>query len=585
MAELPGSMIDRVPGGYSFLAAGAAVRHAVGEAWRGSPLNDWRLSNPAPEGLRATPKDLRPASKENAARILAGGFQFAGETLASGVRGDPWDRPCPSRRFAEALHGFGWLKDLTLLPDQGGWEALRLTLGWRRVFGRWSAFAWGPEVLERRVFNLACQIRAISQLASDAERAELASDLARQARFLLELDAGPARAAERAAVAAVAGTALAGVAGEVLLERALGRLDRALLRTVTADGGHASRNPQAALELYFDLATLEEALAQLGQSASPMLAHARDRLAGAVRFFTMADGRLASFQGGDALSAVYVAAARVDERARVDAPSEACDGYVRLESRHLQIIADAGSPAAGRRSVAACAQPLALELLAHGKRLIVNSGWSPATHAPHALRLADAASTLSLAEAPCGEPLAGFNAHELGPRLREAPVVRVVRHHTAGEATWLEMEHEGWLSRFGFLHERRLFLDGASDELRGEDRLTAVAPRKGVDGRRFVPFTVRFHLAPQVSALIARDGKGVLLKAEGEETAWWLRTDALEVALEPSMQYADGMVRHGEQIVLRGRARLDAGGRLRWKISAAHSLSEPPRVDAAKVPA
>jgi hypothetical protein len=46
-----------------------------------------------------------------------------------------------------------------------------------------------------------------------------------------------------------------------------------------------------------------------------------------------------------------------------------------------------------------------------------------------------------------------------------------------------------------------------------------------------------------------------------------------------------GLVRHGEQIVLRGQARLDGGAKVRWKLSAAHSLSEPQRVDATEVPA
>jgi uncharacterized heparinase superfamily protein len=383
----------------------------------------------------------------------------------------------------------------------------------------------------------------------------------------------------------VAGAALAGPAGEGLLERALVRLDRALHSTITSDGGHASRSPQAALELYFDLATLEDALAQLGRSSSKMLAFARERLAGAIQFFTLDDGRLAAFQGGDTLTAGYIAAAGAADRARDDAPADACDGYFQLRSRDLQVIVDAASPAPGAWSVTGCAQPLAFELLARGRRLIVNSGWSPGAHAPQALRLADAASTLSLADAPCGEPLSGFAAQELGPRLRDAPVAREVRRHATPEAAWLELEHEGWLKSHGFLHERRLYLDRLTDELRGDDRLTVAAPPRGEDGRRFVPFVVRFHLAPQVSALIARDGKGVLIKAEGEETAWRLRTDALEVSLEPSAQYADGVPRHGEQIVLRGQARRDAGGRIRWKLSAAHSLSEPARVDAGKVTA
>jgi uncharacterized heparinase superfamily protein len=98
-----------------------------------------------------------------------------------------------------------------------------------------------------------------------------------------------------------------------------------------------------------------------------------------------------------------------------------------------------------------------------------------------------------------------------------------------------------------------------------------------------VPFVVRFHLHPQVSALVARDKKSVLLKAEGEETGWWLRNDALDVALEPGVHHQDGQVRHGQQIVLRGQARLDAGAKVRWKLSsAAHDRPDTSHVDAAQ---
>ena len=54
--------------------------------------------------------------------------------------------------------------------------------------------------------------------------------------------------------------------------------------------------------------------------------------------------------------------------------------------------------------------------------------------------------------------------------------------------------------RFGLRHERRLYLDAAADELRGEDRLTPLKAKGGEDRRRFVPFAVRFHLHPEVSA-------------------------------------------------------------------------------------
>jgi uncharacterized heparinase superfamily protein len=80
---------------------------------------------------------------------------------------------------------------------------------------------------------------------------------------------------------------------------------------------------------------------------------------------------------------------------------------------------------------------------------------------------------------------------------------------------------------------------------------------------------VRFHLHPDVQAQIARDKKSVLLKPEGDDRGWWLRNDAVEVVLEPSLHYRLGQPRRSQQIVLRGQARIAEGARLRWKLSAA----------------
>jgi uncharacterized heparinase superfamily protein len=559
------SILSRLPGRDAAMALGVAARRRVAQEWASTPFHGWSLTLPRADGLAAAPRDLRPADRETGRRILAGAFVFGGAGVTPGPRGDPFDRPSPDRRFAVALHRMAWLHDLASLGPEGADEGLRLILEWRRSFGRWSAFAWSAEVLERRVFNLACAARALCARASEAETAAIAADLARQARTLLELHEAPVRRAERACAAAIAGAALAGRGGERLMQRALKALERALPVTVTPDGGHASRSPQAALELLFDLSTLDDALVQRGVAAPDEVMRAIDRLAGAVRFFTLADGRLAAFQGGEELSAAYVAAARaLEDAADRPVPAER-NGYHRLEARSLQVMADGAPAAAGPWSVAACAQPLAIEVLAGARRLIVNGGWSPDAHGPQAMRLVDAASTAGLGDASCGEPLRGFAAEVLGPRLTGAAEAVDARRHEAAGALWLELAHDGWVSRFGLRHERRLYIDIEADELRGEDRFVAAG---AAGGRKFVPFTVRFHLHPDVNALIARDRKSVLLKPEGQEHGWWLRNDALEVALEPSIHYQDGEPRRSQQIVLRGQARLDDGARLRWKLSA-----------------
>ncbi len=565
--------LSRLPGRTSLMALGAAARRQLMAEWRGSALHRASLLAPRPEGLGVQPRDLRPGDVETGARLLAGAFTFAGLTLQLGPQGDPWDRPSPSRRFAEALHGFGWMGDLLTQGEAGARAGLRLTLDWGRLFGGWNSFAWGADLAERRVFNLACAARSLCAAASEAETAAIALDLARQARFLLRVSEGPFRAAERAAAAGVAGAALAGQTGGTILTAALRQLERTLPLTVEADGGHASRNPQAALELLFDLRCLDAALEDRGLAAPPAMMRAIDRLGGAIRFFTLADGGLPDFQGGEETRSVYVAAARAADDAP-DAPIPAArNGYHRLDTGKLQLVVDAAPAARGPWSVNACGQPLAVEVLAGGRRLIVGCGWSPGAVAPPALRIADAASTVTIGDQPCGAPLSGFAAEALGPWLFGGCQAVTVRRQEGEEGQLLELSHDGWSPRFGLRHERRLFLDPTLGELRGEDRFVPAVGAQGREPRQSVPFMVRFHVHPDVNVSRALDRRSVLLRTHPQDAGWWLRNDAGEVELEPSVYHRQGLPRRTSQIVLRGQMRLSEGARVRWKLTQAENAA------------
>jgi uncharacterized heparinase superfamily protein len=556
--------------GAPFVALG---RQAANE-WAGSPLHRMSLNGPRATGFAATPREVRPVDPEVGKAILAGRFVLAGQTLEVGPEGDPWNRASPSRASAIALHRMDWLRDLMAVGAEGETAALRHVLAWRRTFGTWNSFSWGDEVLARRVANLVTAGRGLAAHASDAETAGVATSLARQARRLLQTGRAPAFAAERLAIAALAGASLAGPGGERLLAAALPRLTPALDKTVLADGVHASRSPEAGMTLLFDLLALDDALAQRGRPAPEATQRAIDRLTAALRFFTLADGRLAAFQGGEAASAKLVSAARAhdDEAAlAIPLPREAPHGgYQRLDGPSLHVIADAGPAAAKTWSVTACAQPVALEVLAGRDRLITNTAWSPRATNFQAARLAGGGSTVELGTGEAGAPLDGLAAFAFGPRLvgaaRDAEAVR--RESEAG--VWVEMAHDGWLVATGLSHERRLFLDKTADELRGEDRF--------VPGDEALPeqvsVAIRFHLAPEVRASLARDQRSVLLKV-GKKAGWWLRNDAGEVSLEPSVVFEDGLPRPSTQVVLRGRLRADRGGRVRWKLTAAEQMSEP----------
>ena len=554
------------PGLTWFWAGMIAARRRVAGEWSSAGLYRLSLNGPRPNGFAAGPRDFRPADPDAGRQVLAGRFVLAGATMEVEGGSDPWDRASPSRQFATRLHRFSWAPDLLSIGEAGSRELLRLFLAWRQVFDQVSPFAWSADILERRVFNLACATRRLSGVGSDAEVQILAASLAAQARQLLRHGMAPPRAAERCVAAAVAGAALGGKAGEAILRAALPRLSEALKVAVLPDGGLKTRSPEAGLELLLDLLTLDDALLQRGREAPVEAARAIDRLSAALRFFTLGDGRLGAFQGGESGDPARIDAARAHEDGEAKpfgyAPHS---GYHRLAGRTLQTMVDAAAPADGPWSLTACAHPLSIEVTAGRDRLIVNPGWSADAAAPQAMRLTAGASTASLGEGSAGHPLGGFLARALGPRLVGAPGRVEARRNENEGGIWLELAHDGWAQTLGLLHERRLFLDPGADELRGEDRFAPAAETpKGA--ARYTPYAVRFHLHPDVQVSVARDQKSVLLRGPSDR-GWWFRNDAPEVTLEPSAWFEKGLARRTAQIVLRGHASSTNGARVRWKLT------------------
>jgi uncharacterized heparinase superfamily protein len=566
-----GSRISAKPrGGLLWRAVGAELSGHVQREWFGSGPHRLALSLPRPEGLAARPHDPRPVDPAHGLKMLTGTMTLDGGTLRLGADGDPFDTASPSRRFAISLHRFDWLPDMVAAGSDGARRSLRLLDDWRRIFGKWNGFSWSPECLERRVFHLACAAKSLATEGSDAEIADLCMDLARQGRHLVRITQCPERVLERAAAAAIAGCVLAGKPGERLIDKAMKAVAHHLDRMVLADGGHATRSPEAGIELLFDLLTLDDALGQRGRPSPEALSRAIDRLSSAARFFTLGDGCLAAFHGGEAIAPAHIAAALAHDDAGPRALNAAPhSGYHKMVGGSIEVIADCGRPPIGPLSASACAQPAAVEIVCAKDRLITSCGWSPEATGANAFRLSDAASTVSVGDGSAGRPLSGFRAKALGAWLVDgAETVDAKRHDDVG-GVWLDIVHDGW-RRLGLQHARRLFLDAVNDELRGEDSLTPLAadPAAADGPRRYLPFAVRFHLHPEARASIARDGKSVLIRGPSN-IGWWLRNDAVDVEIAPTAHFDHGLARKAGQIVLKSQVRPEVGSKIRWKLTRA----------------
>jgi uncharacterized heparinase superfamily protein len=223
---------------------------------------------------------------------------------------------------------------------------------------------------------------------------------------------------------------------------------------------------------------------------------------------------------------------------------------------------DAAPPPVGPASVLACAQPLALTVVCRGDRLITNAGWSPRARRHQALRLSAGGSTVEVERHSAGEPLGGWLCAALGPRLTHAAARVAVERFATEDGEVLALAHDGWLARFGAVHERRLFLVGETGELRGEDRLV----RTG--GERPLFFSAHFHLAPEVRASLARDGRSCILRGRSDR-GWRFLTDAGVIDIVADLALEGGQPRRSQRIVLYSALPSNARmATIRWQLTA-----------------
>jgi uncharacterized heparinase superfamily protein len=108
--------------------------------------------------------------------------------------------------------------------------------------------------------------------------------------------------------------------------------------------------------------------------------------------------------------------------------------------------------------------------------------------------------------------------------------------------------HDGYLRRFGFLHERRWLLQADGGRLQGKDRLIAANGSE----RSNVNYAIRFHIHPAATLTQIRDGAGVLLELPGGAKLAF-EAGGLPLAIEESILFAapEGS-RACEQIVVYG---------------------------------
>ncbi len=508
-----------------------------------TPGLGWGLLRGRADQLLFIPSDMRPADPSLVDEIASGQLGLAG-VVAELAGGSPFGLATPDRGWARVLNGFGWLGSLRTSGDPSSVEvARRLVADWcRRNRGRpgGRGIAAEPSVIARRVTSFIVNAGFLLEDADADFYRVFTRTLGAESRAL---DVASRRAAPGypRLVCAMALTlvCLATDGHERNLPTAETRLMTELRQRILPDGGHASRNPEIVLELLLDLLPIRQCYAARGLAAPIVLVSTIERMLKHLRSMTIGPGTLARFNGVGAARveavATVLAVEAVASQPETQAPGPS--GYARVQRGDTVIIIDCGRPPGLLNSGLAHAGALSFEMAHAGAELIVNGGAPGPGHrrsapdaratASHSTLVVDEQSSARLVRSKWLDRLLG------GPALAGPDSVSASLLEVDGDAR-LVAQHDGYLARFGLIHERRLNLHKSGCVLDGVDMLRP--PHGTLRLARDVPLAVHFHLP--VGARWRVEDSGAISISPADGSSWRITVAGARCAVETATNYA-----------------------------------------------
>ena len=537
------------------LAADRTRRALLSRALR-SPLLAWRYGRPTAEELLLVPQELRTADPSFAEELAHGQLGLGGAVASIGT-GSIFDVAAPSEAWSRALHGFGWLRNLTAAgsaEDRALAEAA--IVAWIERFPpKSSSTAWQPEVIGRRLISWLTNVPFIFERIDGPTYDKITDSLGLQIVQLAtrwrDAPSGYPR------IEALIGLLTGGLC-TVGRDDSIARFEQGLVaemrHQILADGGHISRNTDVVVELLLDLLPLRSCFNARGREFPPEIDKAMSRMLQFLRYMRLGDGTLARFNGTGATPHDNLATLLAyDPAPEAELTCATASNYARIAAGPMILIADVGQPPPLEYAGAATAGALSFELSIAGAAVFVNAGTpGPANQDWLATARATARHNTACLNATSSSKL--LRNKLLNQLVRAAPIRHpdTVTHDLskANDRIVLRASHNGYERDFGVTHRRELSLSAAGDRLVGEDIIGGSGA--SVRFARDLPYAIHFHLACSASCCHDDDPAAVQIElADG--SSWRFTATGATLSIEDSINFTDltGPT-HTSLIVLRG---------------------------------
>ena len=529
----------------------------------------------APERIVVAPPDPMPGKADLATEMYGGTFRLAGisvETLGE----SPFGISNAPDIWAEALHGFGWMRHHRAAEtDLARLHVRTLLSDWIKLHGETArGLPWRPLVAATRLRHWISHSPVVLGHGDFTFLDDFLRQLAVHHRYVRRAVRESIDPLERARLLAVLCTvSLAFPSSRQEQRKLAAALSTELDAQVLPDGGHRSRRSSASLELASDLLPLAQCFDALGLVTPPAVIRAIDRMLPFVAMHQHTDGSLTRHNGTRGARIEMTEAIVALSPSVGPPPAEApLSGYHRLAIGDTVVIVDTGTVPPIDYASRAHAGVLSFEMsVGRGDTatpLIVNIGdvRDEQAELSDALRTLPAHSTLAIDGSADSWTIvkSGLQSRLFANPLTGGPTEVEVRRADAQDGSWrgFRASHDGLAQGAGparAVHARTFALSNGGTKLAGRDEL--IAPADAPDGWSSPPATVRFHLHPSIDAEPLGEGNSRFTLQPERGAAWVLEVEGAKAQVEDGIYIVHEARVETRQIVLRIAA---GGGAANW---------------------
>ena len=205
-------------------------------------------------------------------------------------------------------------------------------------------------------------------------------------------------------------------------------------------------------------------------------------------------------------------------------------GYIIFKNKNVILAMDTGNSPGKGYSENYQAGPLSFEFFFKDKKLITNSGFfQDHNHQLYGISKSTATqSTLILDNSSA----CNFKKNNIGQSVVNKGFKTFDQQVTYEKNYWsIQCSHDGYLSRYGVIHERNLEFNSDKNILIGKDKLIKKKNFKVTN------FEIRFHLLPNIKVTRLQDNKSVLI--ELENSGWRFFSNDGMIGVETGLYFGD----------------------------------------------